>query len=123
MQTANERQQRGQIIAQVRRNLKRINKLTYRVKSQTNGNYYHVRTTKIGWSCECPDYKFRGVKCKHIYAVEISPSVKRGAIDALASNGKKSIPNLNEIANLPTIDNMLKTYVLQKIALVNTLPY
>ena len=71
-----DRQQRGQTIAKARRNLKRINKLTYRVKSQTNGSYYHVRTTSIGWSCECADYNFRGVKCKHIFAVEISYAIR-----------------------------------------------
>ncbi|MGH9978938.1 MAG: SWIM zinc finger family protein [Nitrososphaeraceae archaeon] len=76
MQTTNDRQQRGELIAKARRNLKRINKLTYRVRSQTNGGYYHVRTTGIGWSCECADYKFRGVKCKHIFAVEISYAIR-----------------------------------------------
>jgi hypothetical protein len=75
-QQLTDRQRRGEIIAKARRNLKRINKATYRVKSQTNGNYYHVRTTNIGWSCECVDYKFRGVKCKHIFAVEISYAIR-----------------------------------------------
>jgi transposase-like protein len=76
MQTTDDRRQRGELIAKARRNLKRINKLTYRVKSQTNGSSYHVRTTNIGWSCECADYKFRGVKCKHIFAVEISYAIR-----------------------------------------------
>jgi transposase-like protein len=76
MQTTDDRQQRGELISKTRRNLKRINKLTYRVKSQTNGSYYHVRTTDIGWTCECADYKFRGVKCKHIFAVEISYAIR-----------------------------------------------
>jgi transposase-like protein len=35
-----------------------------------------VRTTGIGWNCECADYKFRGVKCKHIFAVEISYAIR-----------------------------------------------
>jgi putative transposase len=26
----------------------------------------------LGWVCSCPDHKHRGVKCKHIFAVEIS---------------------------------------------------
>jgi putative transposase len=28
--------------------------------------------TDLGWICVCPDHKYRGVKCKHIFAVEIS---------------------------------------------------
>jgi putative transposase len=75
-QLLSDRQQRGQIIARVKRAIKRINKSTYRVKSQTNGNYYHVKATDIGWSCECSDHKFRGVKCKHIFAVEISYAIR-----------------------------------------------
>jgi transposase-like protein len=36
---------------------------------------YNVTRTKafaIGWICDCPDFTFREVKCKHIWAVEIS---------------------------------------------------
>ena len=59
---------------------------------------------------------------KHKAIFETDPFVKRKAVDALASHGKKSIPYLNEILNLSTTDNMLKAYVLQKIELANTLP-
>lgn len=76
MEIANDRQQRGQIIARARRAIKRINKSTYRVKSQTNGKYYHIKTTDIGWKCDCPDHTFRGVKCKHIFAVECSYAIR-----------------------------------------------
>jgi putative transposase len=75
-QLPTDRRQRGELIAKTRRSLKRINKLTYRVKSQTNGIYYHVRTTNIGWKCECPDHVYRGVKCKHIFAVEFSYAIR-----------------------------------------------
>lgn len=75
-QQPTDRQQRGQIIAKARRAIKRINKLTYRVKSQTNGKYYHIKTTNIGWKCDCPDHKFRGVKRKHVFVVEISYAIR-----------------------------------------------
>ena len=29
-------------------------------------------STDLGWVCSCPDHTYRGVKCKHIFAVEIS---------------------------------------------------
>jgi hypothetical protein len=76
LELANDRQQCGQIIARARRAIKRINKFTYRVKSQTNDKYYHVKTTDIGWKCDCADHKYRGVKCKHIFAVEISYAIR-----------------------------------------------
>ena len=53
--------------------VKRINDTSYVVSSQSgNGSSYNVNATDIGWNCSCPDHVYRGVKCKHIYAVEIS---------------------------------------------------
>jgi len=66
----------GQIIAKARRAIKRINKITYRVKLESNGNYYHITATDIGWKCDCADHKFRGEKCKHIFAVEIRYAIR-----------------------------------------------
>jgi hypothetical protein len=51
--------------------VKRISESAYKVKSQ-NGNGYDIYSTDLGWVCSCPDHKYRGVKCKHIFAVEIS---------------------------------------------------
>lgn len=52
--------------------VKRISDLKYIVKSQNGGGDYDICSTDLGWVCSCPDHKFRGVKCKHIFAVEIS---------------------------------------------------
>ena len=30
----------------------------------------------MGWSCSCPDYAYRQAKCKHIYAVEFSKTLR-----------------------------------------------
>lgn len=70
MQTTNIRQERGQVIATAKRAIKRINASRYLVKSQSGNGKYVVSGTKLGWVCTCPDQKFRGVKCKHIYAAE-----------------------------------------------------
>jgi transposase-like protein len=40
---------------------------------------YNVTRTKafaIGWICDCPDFTYRQVKCKHIWAVEISVKLR-----------------------------------------------
>ena len=47
--------------------LKRIDDYTYHIKSQSSNNIYEVNATELGFVCSCPDHKFRGVKCKHIY--------------------------------------------------------
>jgi transposase-like protein len=68
------REERGLIIAKAKENqITRIDDVTYKVLSQSGNGAYLVSLTKDGWVCECPDHKFRAlVKCKHIYAVEIS---------------------------------------------------
>ncbi len=66
------REQQGQLIAQNNGSVKRINEKEYVVNSQSNGGTYHVHMSGLGWVCSCPDHKFRGVKCKHIHAVEFS---------------------------------------------------
>lgn len=56
--------------------IKRIDADTYLVKSQSNNGEYRVSKNVNGWKCECPDHVFRHVKCKHVYAVEFSVSLR-----------------------------------------------
>jgi hypothetical protein len=56
---------------------------------------------------------------KHQAIFERDPQVKRRAVDALGSHGKKSVKYLHEVANYLGIDDMFKAYVLNKIAQVN----
>jgi transposase-like protein len=66
------REQKAQEIASVKNGVIFIKPLnTYRVKSQSSRTVYHVTNTELGWRCTCPDHEFRGVRCKHILAVEI----------------------------------------------------
>lgn len=71
------REQLGLEISKQFRAVRRINKYLYRVKSQSVNGKYHVNLTKIGFSCTYPDYLHRGVKCKHIHAVEISYALRQ----------------------------------------------
>ncbi|MFZ0510543.1 MAG: DDE-type integrase/transposase/recombinase [Candidatus Nitrosopolaris sp.] len=70
--TAINRQQQGLAIANISGTVKRISELKYVVKSQSGNGDYEVNSTDLGWVCSCPDHTYRGVKCKHIFAVEIS---------------------------------------------------
>ena len=40
--------------------VKRINKASYKVNSQSSNNSYNVNVTEIGWNCSCPDHIYRG---------------------------------------------------------------
>lgn len=72
-----ERETKGQQIAQVQDAILRVDENTYRVKSQSNNKDYRVDATEIGWKCSCPDHVHRGVKCKHIHAVELSLAIRK----------------------------------------------
>src|SRR4030042_3885779 len=75
-ENANIRQQRGLEIAQMGNQIKRIDGQTYYVRSQTSNGEYRVSRSLDGWTCECPDHRYRRIKCKHIYAVEVSLSLR-----------------------------------------------
>jgi len=71
------RKMRGQQIAQVESNVRRLDATEYRVRSQSGNGEYQVFSTEAGWYCSCPDVAFRGVKCKHAFAVELSLQIRR----------------------------------------------
>lgn len=70
------REQRGMQIAKLENQIKRIDANTYLVRSQSNNGKYCVSKDTDGWKCECPDHVYRHVKCKHIFAVEFSASLR-----------------------------------------------
>lgn len=49
----------------------------YSVNSQSGNDAYDVLQTELGWICSCPDHMYRGVRCKHIYAVEFSLAIRK----------------------------------------------
>jgi putative transposase len=72
----NARMERGEAIAKQPNQIKRIDEKTYVVKSQTNNHEYKVFKVSDEWFCECPDHVYRHEKCKHIFAVEFSASLR-----------------------------------------------
>jgi len=69
----NPREIRGLAIAEKPNQIMRLTESHYRVASQSGEGMYHVRKSKtLYWNCDCPDYVYREVKCKHIWAVEFS---------------------------------------------------
>jgi len=73
----NNREQRGLEIANKDSQIKRIDDFNYEVLSQSGNGSYLVSKVENGWICECPDYRFRGVKCKHVFAVEFSIALRQ----------------------------------------------
>lgn len=82
-----KREQRGLVIAQAKENqINQVDALLYTVKSQNGNGEYTINKIDGEWFCTCPDNTYRHVKCKHIFAVELSlkmrEQVKRNVVIA-----------------------------------------
>ncbi len=71
------REERGLRIAELSGQINRVDDYLYVVKSQSHNGEYAVNQINNEWFCDCPDNKYRHVKCKHIYAVEFSFKLKQ----------------------------------------------
>jgi len=71
------RAQKGKEIAENFGAVTRLDETCYKVASQRTREIYQIDSTERGWICNCPDHRFRGVKCKHIWAVEYSFQIRR----------------------------------------------
>ncbi len=75
-QTLTIREQKGHEIAQHKGQIQRIDELLYIVRSQSGNGEYTVNKINGELVCDCPDYTYRHVKCKHILAVEFSKTIR-----------------------------------------------
>jgi transposase-like protein len=74
------RRARGKEIAGLGGNIERVNEYAYTVRSQSrSGTIYDVvfSVDEHDWRCSCPDYFYRQVKCKHLWAVEYSRKIRQ----------------------------------------------
>jgi transposase-like protein len=70
------REERGQAIAQLSGQVKRLDDCTYTVKSQSHNGEYTVSKSGNEWVCSCPDNTYRHLICKHIFAVDFSSQLR-----------------------------------------------
>jgi transposase-like protein len=99
------RQVRGLAIVSMGSQIKRINKLHYRVKSQLDDSKWYEVEKKYGhnlggrqegeWICTCPDFRFRHLVCKHVYAVGFSKELRKRIVSQDVV-GSIQVPSINE---------------------------
>ncbi len=75
-QLTTTREMRGQAIAQHNGQVNRIDDYLYVVKSQSNNGEYTINKVDGEWLCDCADFNYRHVECKHIHAVNFSLSMR-----------------------------------------------
>lgn len=77
------REERGKEIADSG-NVKKVTDHSFKVKSQSEKGAYEVKATPNGMTCTCPDFVYRGGKCKHIqatrYYLEIEKDTPQGTV-------------------------------------------
>ena len=104
------REMRGMAIANTigRRNNpdvsnQRMNKLTYKVKSQSSHDKWYtvVKEYESGWTCDCPDFTFRHLECKHVRAVKFSKLLRKKIY-------------FDTFANIPIAESKLGEIICQK---------
>ena len=72
------REERGRLIADKPNQIMRLDERFYRVASQSgHGMYDVIKKQTTGWLCDCPDFAYRNVQCKHIWAVQFSLNLRR----------------------------------------------
>lgn len=78
------REERGKEIAENGNQIKKVNDNSFKVKSQSGKGAYEVKATPNGMTCTCPDFVYRGGKCKHIqatrYYLEIEKDTPQGTV-------------------------------------------
>lgn len=78
------REQRGKAIANQGNQIKKVNDHSFKVKSQSGNGSYQVKATPNGMTCDCPDFVYRGGKCKHImatrYYLQVEKDTPQGTI-------------------------------------------
>ncbi|MEM4379029.1 MAG: SWIM zinc finger family protein [Candidatus Nitrosotenuis sp.] len=93
-QQTSQRQMKALTIVGLNNQIKRVNRTTYKVKSQSSDIWYDVSLPYKAekWTCTCPDHTFRSVECKHIQAVIISKQLRNVIV---TNSDLKEIENPN----------------------------
>jgi transposase-like protein len=53
-----------------------IDNRTFQIHSQSNDKQYNVLHKYNAWYCNCPDYLYRKIECKHIHAIRFWQELK-----------------------------------------------
>jgi transposase len=115
---ADMREERGKEIAEKGNQVKKVNDHSFKVKSQSGSKVYEVKATPNGMTCTCPDFVYRGGKCKHIqatrYYLEIEKDTPQGTVTEkvhLTYKQAWDAYNAAQMAEVKLFDELLKDLV------------
>ena len=112
------REQRGKAIADNKGSVKKVSDHSFKVKSQSGRGIYEVKATPNGMTCTCPDFLYRGGRCKHIAAtrfyLEIEKDTPQGTVTEkvhLTYSQAWNAYNEAQKAEVKLFDDLLKDLV------------
>jgi len=74
------REERGRVIAEKPNQIVVLSERFFKVASQSSDRMYDITKKRSGgWLCTCPDFVYRNVVCKHIWAVQVKLAVREQA--------------------------------------------
>ena len=83
-ENSNPREQKGRAIADQGNQTRKVGENSFKVKSQSSNRTYEVKNSITGMTCTCPDFVYRGGKCKHImatrYYLEVEKDTPKGTV-------------------------------------------
>jgi hypothetical protein len=92
------RRERGMQIAKTSHIMK-VSKNEWLVPSQTRTGAYTVKIFQDKQTCTCPDFIERGLKCKHLFAVEIKQTLEVSNTDGSKTTITKKVTYSQDWAN------------------------
>jgi len=111
------REVKGKAIAE-NGNVKKVNDHSFKVKSQSGKGVYEVKATPNGMICDCPDFVYRGGKCKHIqatrYYLQVETDTPQGTVTEkvhLTYSQAWNAYNEAQKAEIGLFDDLLKDLV------------
>jgi uncharacterized Zn finger protein len=112
------REQRGKAIADQGDQIKKVGENSFKVRSQSSNRTYEVKNSITGMTCTCPDFVYRGGKCKHImatrYYLEVEKDTPKGTVTEkvhLTYKQAWDAYNAAQKAEVKLFDDLLKDLV------------
>jgi hypothetical protein len=95
--------------------VKRINKLRYRVKSESGEDKWYDVVKRYGhnlgghqegeWTCSCADFTYRRIDCKHIFVVLFKTRLRKKIVQPEVVVEQSSLPTISQPLKCPKCDS------------------
>ncbi len=90
---------RGQSMIEKGFEPKQIDDITFQAPSQSGNGVYTVLHKYNAWSCDCPDFTYRHIECKHIHAIRFWQMLKEQLVAEQWKEAEKIEAEIEAVTN------------------------